>query len=131
MKIRKDELLAGGTPGFWLWLLQRFSGLLLIFLVLLHGWYTHFAPIGYVQAGIHAEVVLYDIVKERLTQAVFIALDFSLLAVVLYHGLNGIRNILLEWKPAAQRQFAVTASLWFVGLIALFVGARALLVFVP
>lgn len=130
MKILKNELPAGGTPGFWLWFLQRFSGALLIFLVLSHGWFTHFALVGDVQAGIYKEVVLYEVVKERLTQTMFIALDFSLLAVVLFHGLNGIRNILLEWKPAAQRQVAVTSSLWLLGLVAFFFGARALLIFV-
>jgi succinate dehydrogenase / fumarate reductase membrane anchor subunit len=104
--------------------------LLLLFLVLLHGWFTHFALIGDVQAGIHEEVVLYDIVKGRLTQTVFIILDFSLLAVVLYHGLNGIRNILLEWKPVAQQQLAVALSLWALGIVAFFFGARALLVFI-
>jgi succinate dehydrogenase hydrophobic anchor subunit len=130
MKLRTDVLPARGTSGFWLWLLQRFSGLLLLFLVLLHGWFTHFALIGDVQAGIHEEVVLYDIVKGRLTQTVFIILDFSLLAVVLYHGLNGIRNILLEWKPVAQQQLAVALSLWALGIVAFFFGARALLVFI-
>ena len=130
MELENNSLRRSGSQGFWLWYLQRFSGLLLVFLVLLHGWFTHLAPIGDVREGVHAEVVLFDIVKQRLAQGAFIFLDFSLLAAVLYHGLNGIRNILLEWKPAAKRQFAVNVALWTLGVAAFVVGARALLVFI-
>ena len=130
MDLRQDTLSERGPQGLWLWLLQRFSGLLLVFLVLLHGWFTHFALIGDVQAGVYDEVVLFDIVRRRLAQGTFIILDFALLAAVLYHGLNGIRNILLEWRPAARRQLAVNAALWVLGVAAFSVGAKALLVFI-
>jgi succinate dehydrogenase hydrophobic anchor subunit len=130
MALDKNRRLQYGTQGFWLWLLQRFSGLLLVLLVLVHGWFTHFSPIADMQAGITDEVVTFDVVKQRLAQGIFIVLDFALLGAVLYHGLNGVRNILLEWKPAANRQLIVNVGLWTLGIAAFAVGARALLVFI-
>jgi succinate dehydrogenase hydrophobic anchor subunit len=120
----------GGTPGFWLWLCQRLSGVLLILLVLMHGWFTHFDPVADVESGIQEEAVVFDVVKGRLAKAGFVILDFALLAAVLYHGLNGVRNILLEWKPAARRERPVTLSLWVLGLVTFAFGARALAVFI-
>ncbi len=120
----------GGTPGFWLWLFQRLSGVLLILLVLMHGWFTHFDPVADVESGIQEEAVVFDVVKDRLAKAGFVILDFALLAAVLYHGLNGVRNILLEWKPAARRERPVTLSLWVLGLVTFAFGARALAVFI-
>jgi succinate dehydrogenase / fumarate reductase membrane anchor subunit len=118
-----------GTPGFWWWFFQRLSGVFLLFLVLLHGWFSHFVPIEAVQSGLQEEVVTYTAVKQRLTHSFFIALDFALLVVVLYHGLNGIRNISLEWSFTARRQGAVLAVLWVLGLGAFLLGARTLLAF--
>ncbi len=130
MASHTGETPARGTPGFWLWFFQRISGLLLLFLVLTHGSITHFLPIGDVQAGIQDEPVVYEVVKQRLAQAFFVFFDFALLILALYHGLNGIRNILLEWRPTARRQRMVTASLWILGLVSFSFGARALLVFI-
>ena len=121
---------ATATPGFWWWLLQRFSGAALVVLILAHGWYSHFVPIGDVRAGLQAEPVVFEAVKRRLAQSGFIALDFLLLGLVLYHGLNGMRNIFLEWGPAAKRQRLVEGALWTVGLAAFAVGARTLAIFI-
>ena len=130
MASRAGETPAHGTPGFWLWFFQRISGLLLLFLVLAHGSITHFLPIGDVRAGIQDEPVVYEVVKQRLAQGFFVFFDFALLSLALYHGLNGMRNIMLEWRPAARRQRIVTASLWILGLVSFGFGARALLVFI-
>ena len=125
-----DRNIPEGTPGFWLWLFQRLSGILLILLVLTHGWFTHFDPVSDVESGIQEEGVVFEVVKERLAKGAFVALDFALLAAVLYHGLNGVRNILLEWKPAARRERPVTLSLWVLSLVTIGFGARALAVFI-
>ena len=115
MASRAGETLARGTPGFWLWFFQRISGLLLLFLVLTHGSITHFLPIGDVRAGIQDETVVYEVVKQRLAQGFFVFFDFALLSLALYHGLNGMRNILLEWRPAARRERIPTADFVSIG----------------
>ena len=118
------------VAGFWPWFLQRVSGFLLIFLVGVHIWMTHFSGLGDVVRGHQEELVLFEIVKQRLAQGLFIFIDFSLLALVLYHGLNGMRNILLEWGPAARHAAGMTAGLWLLGVSTFVYGAWALLAFI-
>ena len=80
--------------------------------------------------GRQEELVLFSIVRQRLAQGLFIFVDFSLLGLVLYHGLNGMRNILLEWPPAARRANAMALGLWVLGAATFAYGAWALLVFI-
>ena len=103
---------------------------MLIFLVGVHIWMTHFSGLGDVVQGRQEELVLFAIVKQRLAQGLFIFVDFSLLGLVLFHGLNGMRNILLEWAPAARRAGAITVGLWALGLVTFAYGAWALLAFI-
>ncbi len=121
---------ARGGSGFWPWLLQRISGLLLLFFLGVHIWMGHFSGLGDVIEGRQEELVLFDVVKRRLAQGLFIFVDFSLLALVLYHGLNGIRGILLEWQPAAQREKTVTVGLLLLGAVTFGYGAWVLLQFI-
>ena len=97
--------LQGVDAGFWPWFFQRVSGVLLIFLLAVHIWMGHFSGLRAVIDGRQEELVLFSIVQQRLAQGLFIFVDFSLLGLVLYHGLNGMRNILLEWPwlPGAQK----------------------------
>ncbi len=118
------------TPGFWPWFMQRISGVVLLALLAIHGWVNHFMPIGDVEVGLQDEPVIFDIVARRLAQGGFVALDFALLAIVLYHGLNGIRGILLEWGPAARRAQTVTWSLWAIGAATFAYAAWSLWVFI-
>ena len=118
------------TSGFWPWFLRRVSGFLLIFLVGVHIWMTHFSGLDDVVKGRQEELVLFEIVQQRLAQGLFVFIDFSLLALVLYHGLNGMRNILLEWGPAARHAAGMTAGLWLLGIGTFIYGAWALLAFI-
>jgi succinate dehydrogenase/fumarate reductase cytochrome b subunit len=115
--------------GFWPWLFQRVSGLMLVFFLAVHIWMVHFSGLGDVIDGRQEELVLFDIVERRLAQGLFVFVDFSLLALVLYHGLNGVRNILLEWRPAAQRQRPITVGLLLLGAATFAYGCWALVVF--
>ncbi len=90
----------------------------------------HFSGLSDVIANRQEELVLFDIVKQRLAQGLFILVDFSLLALVVYHGLNGIRNILREWRPAARREKPLTIALWLVGIGTFCYGSWALLAFI-
>lgn len=120
----------GGVVGFWPWFFQRISGVLLIFLLVIHIWMGHFSGLRAVIDGRQEELVLYSIVEQRLAQGLFIFVDFSLLGLVLYHGLNGMRNILLEWPAAARQTKAMTLGLWTLGVFTFAYGAWALLAFI-
>ena len=119
-----------GGAGFWPWFFQRVSGMLLIFLLAVHIWMGHFSGLGDVIDGRQEELVLFDIVKQRLAQGLFIFVDFSLLALALYHGLNGMRNIVLEWPRAARREKSITTGLWVLGAATFVYGAWVLLAFI-
>lgn len=86
----------------WSWYFMRISGLVLLFLALLHFFVTH---------------ILYDVVE---TDAAFVAdrwsnplwrlYDWALLTLGLLHGLNGLRFIIddyvrVNWKRAATKAF--------------------------
>ncbi len=103
---------------------------MLIFFLAVHIWMAHFSGIADVIDGRREELVLFDIVERRLAQGLFVFVDFSLLALVLFHGLNGVRNILLEWRPAAERRRPITAGLWLLGVATFAYGAWALLQFI-
>jgi succinate dehydrogenase / fumarate reductase, membrane anchor subunit len=89
----------------WSWYFMRISGLILLFLALLHFFMTH---------------ILNDVVD---TNSTFVAqrwdnplwrlYDWALLALGLFHGMNGLRFIMNDyivkaWKRAATKAFVYT-----------------------
>jgi succinate dehydrogenase / fumarate reductase membrane anchor subunit len=81
-----------------LWVLHRTSGLALV-----------------VVAGLHV-VVQAALFPVPIGRPVLLIVDWALLALALYHGLNGVRTVALDYvhRPPAQR--TVSAALWVVGL---------------
>ena len=73
--------------GLWAWVLQRVTGLLLGVYLVLHLW-----VLGFVLAGSEA----FDGILARLNSPVFHFFDLLLFAGFLYHGLNGLRVILVD-----------------------------------
>jgi succinate dehydrogenase / fumarate reductase membrane anchor subunit len=88
----------------WSWYFMRISGLVLIFLALLHFSITH---------------ILYDVVD---TNAAFVAArwdnplwriyDWSLLALGLLHGLNGLRWIIDDYVRSSAKRAVVKAVIY-------------------
>ena len=109
---------ASGHAGAWPWLLQRVSATLLLFFVLAHLWIEHFMHVG--------ARITYRTVLDRLLQGFYVFVDAGLLAVVVFHGLNGLRNVLVEntENPAAVR--AVTTAMWVLGVATLAFGMDVL-----
>jgi succinate dehydrogenase cytochrome b556 subunit len=108
-----------GRKNIIAWFFQRVSGAALVFLIAVHVWRLHYS---------NPEVApTYVDLTERLSTIGFIALDFSLLALTLFHGLNGVRSIVLDYtaKEAVIRRW--TISLTFVGIVASVFGGAALI----
>jgi succinate dehydrogenase / fumarate reductase cytochrome b subunit len=89
---------SGTHAGWWAWLLQRVTGVALVGYLFLH-----VALISTGQAGADT----FDDVLKVLQTPVFVALDLLLLAAVLYHGLNGLRVVLLDLGIGIRRQAAL------------------------
>lgn len=89
-----------------LWVAQRISAVLLVFLLGLHLWASNF------NTGWAA--FLRGIV------------DLSLLALALFHGFNGVRSVILDFGlGSAGRQF-LSVSLTVIGFVAFLFGVYGL-----
>lgn len=89
MKDNIRGLNSGGLAG---WFLQRLTGLLLVPVVLLHVWVTHYSFTG----GFHKTEVDYQMVASRLASPAWKVIDLFFLAIVLYHGLRGVWVVVQE-----------------------------------
>jgi succinate dehydrogenase / fumarate reductase membrane anchor subunit len=107
-----------GQKSIIAWFFQRLSGAALIFLVAIHVWNLHYA---------HPEVPpTYADLVDRLHTIGYIALDISLLVLALFHGLNGVRNIVLDYsrKEAVIKRWNITLGL--IGIVFSLFGAAAI-----
>ncbi|HUS62743.1 MAG TPA: succinate dehydrogenase hydrophobic membrane anchor subunit [Acidimicrobiales bacterium] len=88
----------------WSWFFMRVSGLVLVFMALLHFAITH---------------ILYDVadtdaafVTNRWANPLWRVYDWVLLALGLFHGLNGMRMIIDDYVRSPGKRAAVKASLY-------------------
>lgn len=128
-----DEALAkptAGAPGnarvsrraaTWAWLWQRLTGVLLVVLLGVHFWVEHYAQPG--------AVLTFQNVQLRVQTLLFALIDSLLLAVAIFHGLNGVRMVVLDFRAGARIARPLTVGLWIVGLAALAFGIHTLLAF--
>lgn len=94
--------------GFWSWVLQRISGLFLIFFLGLHVLAIHFSKDWKVTAAT---------VAARLGENPLWALFYYLfIPLAVYHGLNGVWGIILDYAPSQPVRRGWGACLWVVGV---------------
>lgn len=103
----------------WTWLLQRVSAILLLFLVGVHIWRLHMA-----------KIVTLDVVIPRSEVLIFIVLDLLLLIIGIFHGLNGLYAVLVDFGLKGKTAVATIISLGMVGIGCLGVGSYALVQFI-
>jgi succinate dehydrogenase cytochrome b556 subunit len=85
------------------WYLQRITGGLLLFLLAAHFWVEHF-----MSAPVRRGDLTYAVIASRLSNPVWRVIDVSFLLVALYHGLSGLRGIILDYGPFSGRTLALT-----------------------
>ena len=107
---------SGRTAGL-AWALQRLSALLLVAGLVVHFLVLHFTierPVTFVK------------VQARLASPAWIAFDLALLALVLYHGLNGVYGVVLDYAPGATAKRGWYWVLWVLGIVAFALGVVVL-----
>jgi len=109
------------TSGSYAWIMQRATAVLLLAFLGAHWWITHFAPVG--------EAITFERVSFRLKDAMLVFVDSGLLAIVLYHALNGLRNVILDFNIGRTAERALSIILVIVGIVAFVYGLNALLPF--
>ena len=91
-------------------------------LLTVHIYLDHYAEVG-------ADITV-SWVHERLGQMLYIAVDWSMLAMIIFHGLNGSRTILFDFDMFVKRKKAVDIGLWILGIAMLIWGIIVLLPFI-
>ncbi len=109
----------GGT-GVWAW--QRLTGVFLVIFLGTHFWVAHYSS--------PSEVIAFMNVHVRVQSILFMLVDYALLALALFHGLNGLRMVLLDYGWWARRVRPLTVFLWVLGVAAFLLGAQTLSVFI-
>jgi len=101
----------------YIWLLQIITGVLIAVFLGIHMVLQHLdAVLGFFGANM-ADLTSWASMIDRASQGIFVALYIALLAVGLYHGINGLRNIILEVTPSAKAGRIVTWVLIVIGII--------------
>jgi succinate dehydrogenase cytochrome b556 subunit len=121
-ELKLEEWAPPVRTGLWNWFMQRISAAVLVVFLLAHFWVLHYAVVG--------EQITFERVFERLQSPWFIALDSALLAVAIYHGLNGVRMVILDFGLGPVSQRIVAWVLFVVGVVTFVYGLNALLPFV-
>lgn len=101
----------------WAWLLQRVTAVLLLLGLAVHIIVTHALGLGELS---------FENVGTRLGSVFFVVLDLGLLAAGLFHGLNGLRGVLLDYGFSGGSRRVLSAFLWVVGIAAFAYGTWAL-----
>jgi succinate dehydrogenase / fumarate reductase membrane anchor subunit len=106
--------------GMWSWFLQRLTGILLITGMLVHFIATHFQS--------HTAITFEQVVS-RLQSTTWQLFDMSLLALVIYHGFNGLWAIVLDFMPNPSIKNVLGWSLSLFGMLTFVYGSWALMAF--
>ncbi len=96
--------------GFWSWLLQRLTGLFLTYFIGVHIFALHFGR----TEGINVADVI-DRLRDSPSMGVFY---FGFVGTVIFHALNGVRGIALDFAPSPSGRRLVQIILWCIGLFA-------------
>ncbi len=103
------------------WYLQRVTGALLLLLLIAHFWVEHFTSETLLRGQMSFEAI-----EARIRMPLWQSIDIAFLAVALYHGLNGLRNILLDYSTIGRgAQRALTALLLAAGMLWMYWGVEA------
>ncbi|WP_163753629.1 succinate dehydrogenase, cytochrome b556 subunit [Mycobacterium botniense] len=95
-----------GDPGMWSWVLHRITGVTIFFFLFVHVLDT---------ALVRVSPQAYDEVIELYKTPVVGLMELGLVAAVLYHALNGVRIILIDfWGQGPRYQ---RLMLWGVGIV--------------
>jgi succinate dehydrogenase / fumarate reductase, cytochrome b subunit len=103
---RRQGTFYRGDPGMWSWVLHRITGVLTFFFLFVHVLDT---------ALVRVSPQAYNEVVETYKTPIVGLMELGLVAAVLYHALNGIRVILIDfWEHGPRYQ---RLMLWVVGIV--------------
>ena len=98
-------------PGSWAWILHRISGLVLTGYIILHIYALTTLQQG--EKAFNEEMALF-------LTPIFKLLEWFLFAFVVFHTLNGIRIVLIDFADASKYQKVLYRWVWVLSIISFF-----------
>jgi succinate dehydrogenase / fumarate reductase, membrane anchor subunit len=127
-RAERDRRMGRERPmgGFelWAWLFMRISGLLLVFLALGHLLIMHLLDTG-------AERIDFGFVATRWDSIFWRTWDWLLLILALVHGVNGLRNITLDYVRRTGVRFALNMAMYVLAFVLMVLGTIVIVTFDP
>lgn len=108
----------------WSWFFMRISGVLLLFLVLIHLFIMHLVGSG-------VERVDFAFVARRWDSVGWKTFDWLLLFLALLHGTNGLRIVIDDYLRNPPLRTAVKATLYTLTVILMIMGTAVIVTFDP
>ena len=106
---RARRSLYRGDPGMWSWVLHRITGATIFFFLLVHVLDT---------ALVRVSPQAYNEVIDTYKTPIIGLMEVGLVAAVLYHALNGIRIILVDfWSEGPRHQKGMFRAIVIVWLL--------------
>ena len=103
----------GKQRGMLSWLLQRVSGIVLVYALILHLWTVHY---------VHGGRLTWETIRLRFQEGSWALYYFLFIPAVLYHAFNGIWGIVLDYGPSPLIRRFWALGLWLGGLALLIYG---------
>lgn len=113
----RQGVIEENAGAMWLWLLQRVTAVVLVLGLAVHIVATHVLNLGDLS---------YDNVAGRLAVPLFVVVDFALLGAGIFHALNGLRMVLLDYGFSGRSKTMLSLGLLVFGVAAFGYGAWAL-----
>lgn len=107
------------------WVMQRVTAVLVAVFIGAHIWILHFTA-----EATSGQPMTFDAVRQRMASPWYETLDVLLLAATVYHALNGVRGVLLDWGVGVKSEKALTGTLYVIGAAMVAFGAYALVPFI-
>lgn len=94
--------------GSWAWILHRITGIALIGYLFLHIY--SLSPLTEGEVAFNNKMAAFS-------SPFFMILEWLLFAFVLFHALNGIRIVIVDWADGAKYHKQLYRLSWIVGII--------------
>ena len=108
----------------WSWFFMRLSGVLLLFLVLIHLFIMHLVGSG-------VERVDFAFVARRWDSVGWKTFDWLLLFLALLHGTNGLRIVIDDYLRKPAMRTSVKAALYTLTVVLMIMGTAVIVTFDP
>jgi succinate dehydrogenase / fumarate reductase, membrane anchor subunit len=108
----------------WSWFFMRISGVVLVFLVLIHLYVMHIIGAG-------VERVDFAFVSERWAHVGWKTFDWIMLFLALLHGTNGLRIVVDDYVRSPGKRTTIKSALYLATFVLLIMGTAVIVTFDP